>query len=384
MIAIIADDLTGAAEVSGVCLRYGLTVGFGVNALPGEKADAWVIATDSRSADSKTAGTINRTVTLALKDAGISDIFKKTDSVIRGHLVDELAEIMDAWECDNVLLQPSNPSAGRCITGGIYMISGVPLDKTSFACDPEFPAVSSSVEELLRIRSERQIPVITGKFSNDFSGINVPDCTSESSMRKDLSKSLKGRIYAGSAAFLAAYLEVIHGLKIKPNKVEFSLKSNNSFMVCGSTHEYSREYRRQAAVKGIPLCSFPEYLLGKSANEKDIEDWAVGIMPFFGKNRLMILTLGDNIVAFENSALILRERMAFVTSLILKRCIVRELFVEGGATAFAILARQGWKYLLPLQELAPGVVRMKVAQQDVYITVKPGSYSWPDFLINVK
>ena len=31
MIAVIADDITGAAEIAGVCLRYDLTVSFGID-----------------------------------------------------------------------------------------------------------------------------------------------------------------------------------------------------------------------------------------------------------------------------------------------------------------------------------------------------------------
>lgn len=37
MITVIADDLTGAAEIAGVCIRYGLDVAFGIDSIPQKK-----------------------------------------------------------------------------------------------------------------------------------------------------------------------------------------------------------------------------------------------------------------------------------------------------------------------------------------------------------
>jgi hypothetical protein len=38
-----------------------------------------------------------------------------------------------------------------------------------------------------------------------------------------------------------------------------------------------------------------------------------------------------------------------------------------------------WKTLIPIQELAPGLVRMRVVKAPgIFVTVKPGSYPWPD------
>ena len=49
MIVVVADDMTGAAEIAGFCLRYGLRVAFATEVTELPKADVLVVATDTRS-----------------------------------------------------------------------------------------------------------------------------------------------------------------------------------------------------------------------------------------------------------------------------------------------------------------------------------------------
>ena len=49
MLAVIADDLTGAAEIGGIGLSYGLKVEISSKVNPSTEADLLVIATDTRS-----------------------------------------------------------------------------------------------------------------------------------------------------------------------------------------------------------------------------------------------------------------------------------------------------------------------------------------------
>jgi uncharacterized protein YgbK (DUF1537 family) len=63
---------------------------------------------------------------------------------------------------------------------------------------------------------------------------------------------------------------------------------------------------------------------------------------------------------------------------------LKELFVEGGATASEIAGRFGWNRFEPCDQLGPGVVRMKVLESDnIYLTIKPGSYVWPEGILNL-
>jgi uncharacterized protein YgbK (DUF1537 family) len=53
MIAVIADDFTGAAELAGISLRYGLKVELCVGKVEYKNADVLVVSTDSRSLKKK-------------------------------------------------------------------------------------------------------------------------------------------------------------------------------------------------------------------------------------------------------------------------------------------------------------------------------------------
>ena len=52
-IAVIADDFTGAAELAGISLRYGLTVSVCLHNEISTDADVLIISTDSRSLKKK-------------------------------------------------------------------------------------------------------------------------------------------------------------------------------------------------------------------------------------------------------------------------------------------------------------------------------------------
>ncbi len=73
--------------------------------------------------------------------------------------------------------------------------------------------------------------------------------------------------------------------------------------------------------------------------------------------------------------------MAKAAKEIIERESVKEIFIEGGSTAAAVLQELSIKELLPVNELQRGVVRMKA--NDLFITVKPGSYQLPEEIKNL-
>jgi len=382
MITILADDITGAAEIAGVCLRCGMTVSFGVNKLPTELVQVRVIATDSRSMSAQEARMIHRELAEAIGSASSDSVFKKTDSVLRGYVVDELDEWMTVLGFDEAVLQPSNPSMGRCITDGCYVIDGKELNETDFSRDSDFPAWTSAVEGLLMERngnhSSRKIH--TGNTINLKQGINVPDCTTVEDLKKSVFKSNPNVLHAGSAAFFAAWLEVVHDQipTIQPAGINPML--GRFLMVCGSKHTQSESYLISSKKKGLAVAEFPEELLQETISEEHLMEWADSQAEFWGRTGQMIVTQGHRKVAFPGHADALRNRLAQVVIRMLEQCAVGELLLEGGATTFALLEKKGWNTLTPLNEFSPGVVRMAVSSKsNLFLTLKPGSYPWPSW-----
>ena len=46
MIAVIADDFTGAAEIAGIGLRYGLTIQLAMPGVSYDNAELFIVSTD--------------------------------------------------------------------------------------------------------------------------------------------------------------------------------------------------------------------------------------------------------------------------------------------------------------------------------------------------
>ena len=101
MILVLADDITGAAEIAGVALSYGRRTFLSMGHIPQDtnNADVIVIATDIRSGDKENAAFVIKRLCRDLKTivsenkTGLT-IFKKTDSVLRGHIGTELHILM--------------------------------------------------------------------------------------------------------------------------------------------------------------------------------------------------------------------------------------------------------------------------------------------------
>ena len=380
MISILADDITGAAEIAGVCLRCGLTVSFGVNKIPSATTQARVIATDSRSMSAQEARMLHRTLAEDLGPASSDSIFKKTDSVLRGFVVDELDEWMSVLGFEEAVLQPSNPVAGRCISEGRYYIDGVELHATDFRNDSDFPAWTSSVEGLLMERNGNHASrkVFTGPSLPHKKGIHVPDCLKLEDLNKSVVKNNPSVLHAGSAAFFAAWLKEVHDLipKIQPSPV--NPLQGRFLMVCGSKHTQSENYLFNSKKKGLAVAEFPEELLQENITEEHLFEWADNQAEFWGRTGQMIVTQGHRKVTFPDHAQALRNRLAIVVIRMLEQCAVGELLLEGGATTFALLEKKGWTTLTPLLEFSPGIVRMAVkGKPNLFLTLKPGSYPWP-------
>src|SRR3984957_2669204 len=148
-ILVLADDLTGAAEIAAIATEFGLRSRIYRGASLRDQALDWegvlVIDTDSRSLSMADAR--DRILSIELPPHDL--VYKKTDSLLRSHPAAETHRLMSRLAKPRPLLLPQNPSHGRIIRGGQYFIENVPLHQTSFQHDPEHPRRSSDIHELL-------------------------------------------------------------------------------------------------------------------------------------------------------------------------------------------------------------------------------------------
>jgi uncharacterized protein YgbK (DUF1537 family) len=149
-IAIIADDLTGAADTGVQLARAGYRTAVvfqGAPMPPAEDLDAVALDTDSRAMPDGFAAKRVLEAGYAVRDAYI--VYKKLDSTLRGPVAAELSAALGATGRDRAVVAPAFPSAGRTTVDGVQLVRGVPVHETEAKDDPRTPVREGHVPTLL-------------------------------------------------------------------------------------------------------------------------------------------------------------------------------------------------------------------------------------------
>jgi uncharacterized protein YgbK (DUF1537 family) len=146
-IAIIADDLTGAADTGVQLVRagYRTAVLFGASETLG--FDAVALDTDSRAMSAGFAAKRVVEAARAVRHARL--VYKKLDSTLRGNVAAELAAAFGAAGRERAIVAPAFPAAGRTTVAGNQLVHGVPVDETEMRNDPQTPVREAHVPTLL-------------------------------------------------------------------------------------------------------------------------------------------------------------------------------------------------------------------------------------------
>jgi D-threonate/D-erythronate kinase len=384
MIAVIADDFTGAAELAGIGLRYHLNVELGTEVNKYTRADLFIIATDTRSLSEAEAIQDMQKHTRDLLALQPTLIFKKTDSVLRGHILAEMRAQLSLTGFEKAVLVAANPALGRTIQNGRYYLHGKPVHESSFSHDPDFAITSSAIEDMLRCngykvhikRSDETLPA---------TGIIVGEATQTADLQSWAANVDNKTLIAGAAGFFSAMLD--RTLAGKQRGVKNAKKADRlpfSLFVCGTTFANSRNAIQQIKAAGGPVCYMPENIIRSvHSGTYSYVKWANEVVALVKKHGKAIVAIQE--ASSRNRSTCpgqLKEKMAGLVSEVLQRSMVQELIVEGGATAWALIRQSGLTQFFPVDEMAPGVVRMQTNDPGLFITVKPGSYQWPDGLWN--
>lgn len=352
MIAVIADDITGAAEMAGIAHRLGLRVQLAMWPRAVNDCDVLVVATDTRSMHEAEAVAETRRVAEALGEIpGVDGVFKKTDSALRGHVVAELSALLPLTRYSRALYIPANPSKGRIIRDGVYYIGGTPLHETDFSFDPEFPAYSSSLCERLAGCGEH--------------GVMYADATDDADICSAVAGAGDDTLLAGAADLFTAYLKSKFPCRETPAD-GFRLDMDDCLIVCGSTQSRPIDC-------GVPTEYMPTAVYDETVSP---DGWIAGLTSAYASRHAMIIAVRDRHRTGKGIAVYLRDTMARCVSELVSVHCPGDLVIEGGATAFAILSRLGWNSFTITQEIAPGVIRMRSEESGTYVTMKPGSYPW--------
>lgn len=365
-IVVIADDMSGAAELAGICARLEIPVSFSVgfcNPVEG----VTVIATDTRSMSEAEARLEVKELIQKLKAVGFSGLFKKADSVFRGHVAAEIEGICGELDLENVLFIPVNPYTDRKIEHGEYFLQDISLSQTSFSKDPEYPTGSSNVRDLIG-PSKFLVHYGSDLVSELKEGINIPDAQSFEDMEYWLERCPKNILHAGSGAFFEAYLTHYYSKLIREQTKSKLPFKGNTVMVLGSSHEYNKNFIVKVEAEGLACLGLHQSL--------DAENYIQEAKEKIENSGCVLLYIKEHKEEKGDPAK-LKKMLSDTVIALVKECAINELLIAGGATSYAIVDKLGVGKMHVLEELCPGVVRFNTDVEGLKITIKPGSYPWP-------
>lgn len=412
MILVVADDISGAAEIAAVGQMFDLTAQIQTKVARSTSPDTTLRSTSLMVIDTDTRyrmGDPVRYIEEALADydrVSVEWHYKKVDSVLRGNVAEELCAMMKILQKDRTILAPANPSKARVISNGQYFINGQLLHETDFANDPDYPAISSNVVKLLNVPQGCPLQVRTWKTYNDYEqGIIVAEAESMNDLVRWSEHVDEHTLAAGGSDFFRAMLEKKLPSSRAPSGSDIAAVSGKKLFVCGSASDSSRKAVAQAGDLGIPVCPMPDTLFDDTpANDALLRQWADCVLEALSASDRAIIAILQPVVRASPTrakprtgssqpsagwtgskpppaaklAKSLRMKTTALVQMIVSKTTIHELFIEGGATAEAVLRELNWQRFDVIGQYAPGVVQMRVAAQpEHYVTIKPGSYPWP-------
>jgi len=351
--AIVADDLTGAADAAVMFADAGIktTVWLG-KAEDFPEGSCCSVDADARWRDCRTASQLIRRHVSALNEADW--LMLKIDSTLRGFVG---AMVQAAWEAsrrDWLLVAPAVPKQGRIVKCGQLFVRGKPVTETDLAQERPAPITTSSVPERLRqtgfvsdgilcvglfeVRRERSLKeTLARAMANGFCLV----CDAETD--KDLHRlmlailELPSRpLLVGASGLAKALVQATVTKRLKRKTLPF--RPQKLLVIVGSQQITAQQQLKFLEAKGIPVTEMsrtkPLNLLGEKA---------VAVR----------LNLGDELSGKKIAQL--RHWLADCLTDWLEREPFSALIIVGGLTARTIFEALGARRWDLLCSLLPGM-----------------------------
>lgn len=383
MVYVIADDITGAAEMAGVALGKSLSVAFAISPfVPECGADVAVIATDTRSLTAQEAAREAASLAKKIKETEPkARVFKKTDSALRGYIREECLVIMRSLGCDKALIMPQNPSRGRVIVNGRYLINGVPINETAFRDDPEFPAHTSEVEALSRCHCL----ALGAPLAED---VNIAEGASLGDVALQLQKATDHTLLGGGADAFSQFLDLSKPTSTPGNA--HNAVSNEPFNSVKTPFEQPAD-TKTLVISGSTQSRISLFqgrgdfniqtLSGDVYHGADPTSWIEQVKSAYLESPKTAVFIGHKSFGGKSYAMRLRHVFSLLAQSLVLAKQPRWLVIEGGATAWSILLRLKITSFEVEKEYSPGVVCLRHGAMRVIL--KPGSYDFQGLLDSI-
>ena len=372
-LAIIADDLTGAADAGIAFSRAGLT---SIIALGGQQptplptADVYVINTHSRHLSRAEATTLNLSAAQTILPRPQSArplVYQKIDSTLRGHPAASLLATMQTLQVDRVLVAPAFPTQKRTTIDGVQLVDGEPLHATPFGVEVQnanlldiFQTPTVRVEHLSLQMIRRNNRSLEEAFRTDESTLFIADAVSDTDLRRLAQAALASglSLYCGSAGLAHA---LAAELALQPQVVAPRVPPANQgpVLICaGSRHPRTRTQIDVACLHGAILIE-PTRSLILAENPGEEAPFLSRVQRSIAGGEDVLLTtatLADLPLTGQQVA----ARLAALARQIIKNNRLGGLILTGGDTAMAVCRAIGAGQILLQDEIEAGIASGRI------------------------
>lgn len=385
-IAIIADDLTGAAD-TGVqfCPYFNKTILTSYNNLLRDaftvESQALAIYTNSRSMQARPAGERVRHVANRLDCLQPKQIYKKVDSCLRGNIGAEVDAIVDEMGFDLSFISPAFPAMGRTTLHDLHLIDGTPVAETELSRDPVTPVTVSRLSRVVAEQSRYHVEHVDVSFmdrmddrlNKEIERLAISgarhlafDATRDGHLDRiarlaiDSSKKI---LLVGSAGLADSFGRHFRGVPMSEENEPAISPEGNHLLVCGSVSERMKLQISMLLEKyPYEVITLSPYLLADQNRREELLLNAQNTARVLSSSPL-IIRIGDPgeemLDEGANQQPSISERIAdglgFFVATILKEERPATLFLSGGDTADAVLNTIGMKGIRLYKEVITGL-----------------------------
>jgi D-threonate/D-erythronate kinase len=405
-LAVIADDLTGAADTAIQFSRIGTPVllvshrhlsSLGLE-YPGETL---AVSTDSRYLSPAAAAARVHLSGLLVKELRPRVVFKKIDSCLRGNIGAEVDALLDVLGYEGAFIAPALPAQGRITLHDIHYVRGVPLAASAIAREPVSPIGDSRLSKLMALQSQYHVGRIdvtefdgrlgrlqeaTDKLWRQGRRVIVFDATSQQHLDNiaRLARDYLPKVLLAGSAGLALALAQYLPARNEPRPPSGYLAGQRVLFVCGSGSDVLGE-QVEALTKRAGV---PRHVLDPGIAVEGLNDLAgVGTDLAAGAVILQLAPVAAAGAKVARVATDLAGRaLAAVAAEALRRHRPDALFLSGGDTAAqvfdAVFATGVWLGA----EILPGLVQGKIKGGDcdgLVVVTKAGAFGESDTLVRL-
>jgi uncharacterized protein YgbK (DUF1537 family) len=354
-LAVVADDLTGAADVAAPFAHRGAEASLVLRWPPRADVDLVALVTDSRwRTGSQASALVTRMVGRA-RGWGAEHLFVKVDSTLRGNVRHEVRAALKAWGSAAAVATPAFPAQGRVVRDGVLLVHGEPVPGPVAA---RFPV-----------------------------GVPVLDAETDAALAEIARRIVRdGLVAVGSAGLARALAAALPDRRVNGRRVggrRPTARVSGVLVVVGSTHPVSRA-QADALVRGgaVPV------VVGSPA-PAGVEDAAVALAR---GDRVLLTTrladdfttrLADGVPADGAQAAAVAGEVASAVAAMVTAAPAAALVLTGGATALAVATALGATEFRVLGEVGPGIAlgELVLADRRIPAVTKSGGFGAGDALV---